>query len=239
MKGQIITIWGLRGKTTAAANLAWSIAEQGKLVCIVSSNRNYGKIQGFWGQTIQTDKSIIRAFEDDIEVESLLWKAGSHGTRHNIFLLTLPNEFDVATYPDISISAVEDLMQKLMSLFSVVVVIGSADMQNPLSSIALTLSHKIVLLHTPGVASLQWFRATERVRELWFLNRIIKHIINAPDNSISVTDYCQAAKIKVDLELPLLKDALKYENSGSLICENETAISRPYIKAMQKLAELL
>lgn len=80
---RVIAVWGSpgSGKTTLAVNLAAILAEEGNLVCLVSSN-DHGELQTFFGQAIPKEKGIKAALDGRHNVRDSLVEV-----RHNLFLL--------------------------------------------------------------------------------------------------------------------------------------------------------
>ena len=233
----IIATWGRSnsGKTTLAANLAMAFADRDKIVGVISSNLQYGHVQILFGQTIHDKHGIYRAIDDN-DANGHFWKSGLH---ENVFLLSVPNEYCRMDFENVTLRQAEELIMQAASHFDCVIIDGSDDIGNPVSSVGLTMSDKVLLLHRPSIASCSWYASKREIIPLLRLDEKILHIINAHDTSCNLGDYLGRANISVKLELPFIAEASTLENMGTLICSSDTRKSKEYNSVLNKIIEVI
>jgi MinD-like ATPase involved in chromosome partitioning or flagellar assembly len=140
MDASLIAIWGRSGagKSTLAVNLACALAKT-RCVGLISSNLQYGHLQSFFGQTIESGKGLLNALENPAHSKDYVWKAASVSLLENIFLLTVPNDYTGLQADSVSMEAVEDVLDHARALFDVIIVDGSEDITNPVSGVSMCM----------------------------------------------------------------------------------------------------
>ena len=243
MRAKIIAVWGYKGKTTMAVNLAWSLVLYKKdvLVTLLSTNLAFGDIQGFFGQAIHEQKGLQQALLGESHARSLLWKAATEGIAKDIYLMTLPNEVDSLYVETPTLDQAEKLIEELSSgdHTDYLIVDCSADLHNPLAGAALANADTIFCLHQPGWAAYQWYRGMRSVCEQLYLSERTKHIIYAQDQSCEVGSYVKELGLEITEELPFVASARQYESKGLPICAEESRHTARYRQTMKGLCALL
>jgi MinD-like ATPase involved in chromosome partitioning or flagellar assembly len=233
----ITTIWGRAGagKTTVAVNLAMALANKGKIIGVISSNLQYGHLQILFGQTVFDKHGTYKAIEDNDAI-SHYWKSGIN---ENVFLMSVPNEYCRLDYENITIQHVEDLLAQSSAHFDCVIVDGSEDIGNPISSVALTMSTHVLLLHRPSVVSCSWYASKKEVIPLLRVDGKLIHIVNAYDGSCKLDDYLGRTGINTKLELPFVAEAPLLENMGTPIFISDGKKIREYNTVLNKIVEVI
>jgi ATPases involved in chromosome partitioning len=240
-----IATWGLTGKTTMAVNLATTLATMNSkaLICLLSTQNTYGDIQGFFGQTIQPNHSLLGAFEDGTDLTNCLWKASEQENNplSRIFLLSLPNQVELFDIPRPSFAEAEMLLDKLrgLGLFDYIVVDGTSDIREPLSTAALAQAQQVLCLHRPGIASLHWYISIKNILGQLDEGNRVMHIEYAHDDSCSADKYFGSLNLQAGAVVPLVRNARQYENEGIPIVQNTSREAIAFSRAMQGLVASL
>lgn len=239
MKCKIITTWGRSGsgKTTFAVNLATALAGRNFVVGLVSSNLLYGNLQVFFNQSIREDKGIFQALGDATgAVSEKFWKSGLHD---NLFLLSVPNGYKGMLADGISGDDVEHLLSQAAVFFDFLIVDGSEDINNPVSSIAMTLSSTIFTLYKPSIATCLWLKAMEDfILQLHLKDKMI-HLMNGSDDSCPVEAFLKSTGLHYHHELPFVKEAPVLENSGTPIYTVTEKECKRYSRILDTIADEL
>jgi len=233
----ITTIWGRAGagKTTVAVNLAVALANKGKIIGIISSNLQYGHLQILFGQTVFDKHGTYKAIEDNDAINHY-WKSGIN---ENIFLMSVPNEYCRLDYETVTSKQAEDIFAQSSAHFDCVIVDGHEDIGNPISSVALTMSANVLMLHRPSIASCSWYASKKEVLSLLRIDNRLIHIINAYDGSCKLDDYIGRTGINAKLELPFVAEAPVLENMGTPIFNSDSKKIREYKSILNKIAEVI
>lgn len=241
MDASIITIWGRSGagKTTLAVNLACALA-QTRCVGLVSSNLQYGHLQVFYGQTIRPDKGLLNALEDPAGTKKFFWKSGkSSELMENLFLLTVPNDYTGLLCDNVSQESVEQVLERARPFFEVLVIDGSEDLMNPVSSVGITQSSHTVIIHNPSVASGLWYRSMGDFIYQLHLEDKLSHVTQESPWGLAPQEYAAALGLDADVQLPYVQNARQLEDNGSpIFLENDKACKR-YKKQLTRLLEIL
>lgn len=239
MKCKMITIWGRAGsgKTTFAVNMALALAERKFIVGVVSSNLLYGNLQVFFNQSIREDKGIFQALDNGLDgVNEHFWKCG---IQENLFLLAVPNGYKGLLADGVTGDEAHTLLSEASSYFDFLIIDGSEEINNPISSVALTLSSSIFTLHRPSIASCLWLRAMEDfIKQLHLKERLV-HLLNANDGSCPIEAFLKNTGIHYSYELPFVKMASTQENAGTPIYLSSDKESKRYSRILDSLSEEL
>jgi len=239
MRAKIIAVWGYKGKTTFAVNLAWSLVKHknDKIVTLLSSNLTFGDLQGHFGQTILDKNGLLHALVGEERPRKYLWKAGNDSIWKDIFLMALPNEYDSLLVEEPTLDRVEALVEDLSATESTdyLIVDCSGDLHNPITGAALAMTDTIILLHNPGWASYHWYRGMRSFRDQLSLDSKTSHLISGHDRSCNVSQYIDELNLTILDEIPHVSNARFYENNGTPICSEESRATRSYREAMQRI----
>ncbi len=239
MKCKIITIWGRAGsgKTTFAVNLALALAERKFIVGVVSSNLLYGNLQVFFNQSIREDKGVFQALGNCREgINEHFWKCGIH---ENLFLLAVPNGYKGLLADGVTGEETHALLSEASTYFDFLIIDGSEEINNPMSSVALTLSSTIFTIHRPSIATCLWLRAMEDfIKQLHLKDRLV-HLLNASDGSCPVEGFLKNSDIHFHQELPTVKLASILENAGTPIYLSGDKASKSYSRVLDIISDEL
>jgi MinD-like ATPase involved in chromosome partitioning or flagellar assembly len=238
MDANLIAVWGRSssGKSTLAVNLACALAKT-RCVGLISSNLQYGHLQGFFGQTILNGRGLLNALENPSDTKEYFWKAGSSGLLENIFLLTVPNDYTGLQADSVTMDAVEDVLEHARAIFDVLIVDGCEEITNPISSVSIAKARQVIVLHRQSVASGLWYRSMGDFLFQLHLESKLLHIIQETPGSIH--EYASALRVQPKLELPYVSDAQGLEDSGVPVYLDRNGPSRRYGKAVELLAKHL
>ncbi|MCL2497165.1 MAG: hypothetical protein FWF06_00960 [Symbiobacteriaceae bacterium] len=242
MRAKTLAVWGHKGRTTFAVNLAWMLAhtKKDKLVTLLSCNLTYGDIQGFFGVAIWEKHGLSRALAGEEHPRSFLWKAGEERPSSDIFLMTLANDSDALLFDPPDETKTERLLDQLADEQTDYLVVDCAgDVHNPLSDVALVQADSIYCLHTPGNAAYQWYRAMRSLREQLDLDEKMLHLLYASDHSANVAQYLHHCGVNIREEIPWVRGAKEYENRGVPLCAENNRENRGYIAALQRLCSTI
>ena len=238
MNANLIAIWGRSGsgKTTLAVNLACALAKT-RCVGLISSNLQYGHVQGFFGQTIQSGKGLLNALENPSDTKEYFWKSGSSGLLENVFLLTVPNDYTGLQADSVTMEAVEDVLDHARSIFDVLIVDGSEDITNPVSSVSIAKARQVIVLHRQSVASGLWYRSMGDFLFQLHLETKLLHLIQ--ETPASIHEYASALHMQTEIGLPYVSDAQAMEDGGGPIYLDSQKHSRRYGKTIDRLVSNL
>lgn len=234
MSSKIITVWGSNGsgKTTIAANLGIAIAERNLMVGIISSKLYYGELQGIFAKRLENDKGIYNAIANGCNTKNMFESAI---TGSNLFFLSVPNGFDAMLLTAVSGDTAKELIEDAVMRFDYIIIDGNEELNNPISSIGLTMSSKIVVAHRASTKDCIWQASMENTMQLLNLTDKAVHILNGYDKTCDKMTYMNNVGVKFDFELPYIANGKILENSGKPFYTSST-VSNEYKKTMQKLA---
>lgn len=233
MNAKVIAIWGANGsgKTTTAVNLALALAERNFMVAVISSKIYYGELQTFFGKRVEQDKGICRAISNGCNTRNMFIETDNP----NLYFLSVPNAFDGMLLTAINGDTIHELLKDASIRFDYIVVDGSEELNNPVSSIGLTMADKVIAVHRASVKDCMWFSSMASMISLLQLADKTMHILNAYDKTCDKIAYINSITLKFEFELPYVENAKIMENSGKQIynSRNGTGI---YRKMLDRLA---
>lgn len=234
MNEHIITVWGANGsgKTTTAVNLAEAISACGGIVGLISSKLYYGEMQVFFGKRVESDKGIYRALSNGCSTRNMF----SETNNPSVFFLSAPNIFDGMLLTAVNGDMAKELIEDAAMRFDYLIIDGSEELNNPVSSMGLTLAARIITVHRASVRGCLWYSSMKGMMSLTHLNDKTINVLNGYDKTCDKTAYISRLNSKIDFELPYAENAKILENAGRLIY-NSRGENGVYHKAMQKLAK--
>ena len=153
----------------------------------------------------------------------------------NLFILSPPNVFDGMLLTAISADTVKELIEDSRIRFDYIIIDGSEELNNPVSSIGLTMSNKIVRVYKVCAKDCIWHKAMENLTDLIHIRSKTITIINGYDKSCDKMAFLSGLDVKPDFELPFISNCQTLTNSGKLIY-NSKLVNAHYKKTIQKLA---
>lgn len=234
MSSKIITVWGATGsgKTSIAANLGIAIADRNLMVGIISSKLYYGELQSIFGKRLEYDKGIYNAIANGCNTKNMFESAVSSS---NLFFLSVPNGFDAMLLTAMSGETAKDLIEDAVMRFDYIIIDGNEELNNPISSLGLTMSSKIVIAHRASTKDCIWQASMENTMQLLNLTDKSIHVLNGYDKTCDKMTYMNNVGVKFDFELPYISNAKILENSGKPFYTSST-VPNEYKKIIQKLA---
>lgn len=234
MSSKIITVWGATGsgKTSIAANLGIAIADRNLMVGIISSKLYYGELQSVFGKRLEHDKGIYNAIANGCNTKNMFESAVSGS---NLFFLSVPNGFDAMLLTAMSGETAKDLIEDAVMRFDYIIIDGNEELNNPISSLGLTMSSKIVIAHRASAKDCIWQASMENTMQLLNLTDKSIHVLNGYDKTCDKMTYMNNVGVKFDFELPYITNAKILENSGKPFYTSST-VPNEYKKTIQKLA---
>lgn len=231
---KIITVWGSNGsgKTSVSANLGLAISERNQMVGLISSKLYYGEMQGVFAKRLENDKGIYNAIANGCNTKNMFENAVSGS---NLFFLSVPNGFDAMLLTAISGDTVKELIEDAAMRFDYIIIDGNEELNNPISSIGLTMSNKIIVTHKASASDCLWQSSMDNTMQLLNLSEKAIQVLNGYDKSCDKMAYMNNVGVKFDFELPYIPNAKILLNSGKPFYISSTVQSE-YKKTMQKLA---
>ena len=230
---KIITVWGANGsgKTSVAASLGLALSNRNFMVGIISSKLYYGEMQGIFGKRLENDKGIYNAIAAGCNTKNMFELAYSGS---NLFFLSVPNGFDGMLLTALSGDTVKDLIEDAAMRFDYIIIDGSEELNNPVSSLGLTMSNKIIVVHRASTKDCIWQSSMENTMQLLNLNSKSIHILNGYYKTCDKMTYMSNIGVKLSFELPYIQKAKIFENSGKPFIAAQ--VPGEYKKTMQKIA---
>lgn len=236
MSGKIISVWGDSGsgKSTFAASLACALASHDYLIGVISSNLTYGNLQIFYGQSVQPEKGLFRALNDDNP--NVGEKFSEYGESKNVFFLSAPNHYTGLLCDSISLQSVERLMTDASLVFDILIVDGAGYINNPVSDAGLWLAEKIYTLYKPSIAAQMWLKGMEDfIKELHIAEKQVS-ILREPNGEFDAKTFKGMMEMNFPYELPYVKCAPELENAGTPIYLSSDRPCRGYAKVLEQIA---
>jgi cellulose biosynthesis protein BcsQ len=236
MENKIYTVWGANhsGKTTFAVNLACALSKRDLLVGLISSNLLYGELQIFFGQSVALEKGLYKALEDD--TPNLGEKFAEYEEIKNLFFLSVPTHYSGLLCDTVTMQSAERLLSNASIIFDVLIVDGSAEINNPISSVGLWLADRIFTLHRPSIAAQMWYQGvSDFIRELHIAEKQL-HILQAPNGEFDDQAYKSMTEISFGYELPYVKRSGELQNAGTPAYIHRDRHCRRYSKALERIA---
>lgn len=250
---KIISIYGGNGsgKTTLAVNLAYNLANKGKVVGVVSTDFSKPTITGFLGMNITSEQpNWSYICNKGHEIKDVAQKFFvQHPRYQNIFILSVANDTNCLTYAGENQMDEDDKVRNLYSHlqtsdFDYVIVDCVNDVNNLVSTYALYYAEKIIHIINPTIQGMIFCNSYES-----FLNKMrnkntdnpIIHVANADQNYVGISEFESKIGLKFDFLLPYEKQALKAENDGIPLLETFTPslFSSGYPKKFEELVSKL
>ena len=233
MNAKVIAIWGANGsgKTTTAVNLALALAERNFMVAVISSKIYYGELQTFFGKRVEQDKGIYRAISNGCNTRNMFIETDNP----NLYFLSVPNAFDGMLLTAINGDTIHELLKDASIRFDYIVVDGSEELNNPVSSIGLTMADKVIAVHRASVKDCIWFSSMASMVSLLHLSDKTIHTLNAYDKTCDKIAYINSIALKFEFELPFVENAKILENSGKQIYNSRNG-TVAYRKLIDRLA---
>ena len=233
MNAKIITVWGSNGsgKTTVAVNLASAIAERNLMVAVISSKLYYGELQGFFGKRVEADKGLYRAISNGCKTRNMFVETNNP----NLYFLSVQNGFDSILLTATTSDSIQELLKDASIRFDYIIIDGDEELNNPISSVGLTMSDKIITVHRASVKDCVWFSSMQNLIGLLHIAEKSIHILNAYDKTCDKVAYLNGLGLKLEFELPYIENAKILENSGKLIYDSRNGTG-VYRKMLQRLA---
>ncbi len=234
MDSKVITVWGSNGsgKTSVAVNLGVALAERNFMVGIISSKLYYGDLQSFFGKRLENDKGIYKAISNGCNTKNMFESAISGA---NLFFLSVPNGFDAMLLTSISGDTAKELIEDAMMRFDYIIIDGNEELNNPISSIGLTMSNKIIITHSVSTKDCIWQNSMENTMQLLNLSDKIIHVLNAYDKTCDKMVYMNSIGVKLNFELPYISNGKILANSGKPYYMSST-VPNEYKKIIDRLA---
>lgn len=232
MNTKIITVWGANGsgKTTIASNLGIALASRNLMVGIISSKLYYGELQGIFAKRVEDDKGIYQAIANGCNTKNMFENAAS-----NLFFLSVPNGFDAMLLTAVRGETAKELIEDAAMRFDYIVIDGSEELNNPISSMGLTMSERIIVAHRASAKDCLWQASMDNTKGLLNLNDRMLHVLNGYDKTCDKLTYMSNIGVKFAYELPYVTDGRMLENAGKPFLSS-SSVPGEYKKTMQKIA---
>lgn len=232
MTSKILTVWGAPscGKTTVSVNLAMALAERNNTVGIISSNIAYGELQTLLGRHTSAERGILRAIANR-DTKNCFEQTQDK----NVFFLGLPNNADGLVLTAVNGNDIRDVIEDSAIRFEYVIIDGSSDLNNPISSIGLNLSQTVIISHRASVKDVMWNAAMQNAAELLHIESRAVHVLSGYDRTCDKAAYLESIKKRMSYEFPYIENAKILENSGKLIWNSRIG-TETYKKVMRRLA---
>lgn len=237
MSGKVYAVWGGNnsGKTTFAVNLACALSKRDVLVGLVSSNLVFGELQIFFGQSVSPDKGLFQALHEDNP--NIGEKFVEYGESKNLFFLSVPTHYTGLLCDAVTLEEVERMINAAALVFDILLVDGTAEVNNPVSGVGLWLADTIFTLHKPSIAAQMWHRGVaDFTRELHIGEKQI-HIMQAPNGEFDDKTYKSMTELSFAYELPCIKRAGELENAGTPLYFYRDRSCRRYGKVLEQIAD--
>ena len=135
----------------------------------------------------------------------------------------------------VSADSIKELIEDCAIRFDYIIIDGSEELNNPISSIGLTMSNKIIRVYKVCAKDCIWHNAVENLTSLLHLRNKTINVINGYDKTCDKMAFLNSSGIKPDFELPYIQAAATLSNSGKLIYDSRT-VSGQYRKIIEKIA---
>lgn len=233
---KIIAVWGGKHstKTTYAVNLACALAKQDMLVGLISSNLTFGELQTFFGQEVPAEKGLFEALS--AENPNIGEKFIDYGESKNLFFLSVPTKYSGLLCDTVTLEDAEQMISTASLVFDVIILDGTAELNNPVSSVGLWLADTIFVLHKPSIVAQMWYTSvSEFIREL-HLDGKQTHILLTPNGEFDAQTYRNMTALPFVYELPHINRASELQNAGTPIYFFHDRPCKRYGKVLEQIA---
>lgn len=233
--GQVLTVFSTKGgvgKSLMAANLAVSLSEQGRTVCIVDLDVNNGDIAIMLQLTPLRTLNDLAAFHGEIDVEAIENLVTPYSK--TLGVVAAPVHLDATE------QATNDDVGKLLDVLVRVydhVVVDTSGVFDEFALTALDRTDTLVLVGTLDIPALKGLRlATQTLDLLNFPREKWKFVLNRADGKVglSVEEYESTLGLKSDCSLVSSREVLAAVNRGEPLVK--AYASHPNSKAIKALA---
>lgn len=235
MNAKIVTIWGSSGcgKTTAAVNLALALSANSMMVGLISSNLIYGELQTLFPVSIPSDKGLSAAIAAGDTKNRFIQLPGNDC----LFLFGVPNDADALITACTTMQSVTELLDDAAIRFDVLVIDGSSDINNPVSSVGLVKSDLVYTLCRPCVRTVAWHRSIEQMVSLLNIKHKMVYCLNAYDRTCDLSAFIQSMGEQFQFDLPFEERMPVCDNSGSPLYTEHMRHAREYRTVIDGMAE--
>lgn len=235
--GQVIATTGMGGvgKTTFSANLACGLADQEKVVIILSAELNFGNIQSFFGESIESDKGTFASLSDKTEQpEKMLVQCSKLNS--NIYLMAIPNDnYEVHT-AGLEDSKVEQLIRRLSMIADYLIIDCTSDFYNGITIMGIEKAHFVYCLYKATAGAMLWHRSMmpiiSQLTEGEIYPVLSEHQMGCQPNAFS-----KITEIDIEAYIPNVVSAPIMENIGRPIYYDKDKTSQAYRKVISQIAE--
>ena len=99
---------------------------------------------------------------------------------------------------------IKELIEDSRIRFDYIIIDGSEELNNPVSSIGLTMSNKIVRVYRVCAKDCIWHKAVENLTDLIHIRSKTITVINGYDKSCDKMAFLSGLDVKPDFELPFV-----------------------------------
>lgn len=133
----------------------------------------------------------------------------------------------------------EQVLERARPAFEVLIIDGSGDLMNPVSTVGLSQSSQVLVVHNPSAASGLWFRSmSDFIRQL-HLGDKLTHITRETVWGLPSREYGSGLGIEMEVLFSELPQARQLEESGTPIYWESEKTCRRYKKQMDCLIQIL
>lgn len=239
MGSKTIAVWGRdnSGKTTFAVNLACALAKRDRLIGLISSNLIYGNLQIYFGQSVPSGKGLFKGLNDDNP--NIGEKFSEYEGCKNVFFLSVPNNYTGLLCDSITLQSVEKLIAAASLVFDIIIIDGSGDVTNPISSAGLWMAERIYTMYKPSISAQMWHKGVEDfVRELHIKEKQI-NVMQAPNGDFCDKTFKSLIELPFAYELPFVKRAGELENTGTPVYFYRDNSCGRYSKVLDRIADVI
>ena len=235
MNMRTIMLWGPSGsgKTTTAANLALAIAGTQRLVGLITSNLVYGELQILFKTTIPEQKGLGIALAGG-DTKNMFVQAPC---RECLYLLGMPNHTDALVMAGTTMRSVTEMLEDAAIRFDCIIIDGSSEINNPVSSVGLVKSDQIYTVCRPCARTIAWKQSVQQMASLLNVEDKLAYLLNADDRTCDRKSFLQGLGVSPAAELPYEERMPVCENSGIPLYLQNSRHGREYKAVLDGLAE--
>lgn len=219
--GKIIAVCGGHGcgKTTAAANLGYILA-QDNLAGILSTNMMCGIVQHLCNTAVDEQHGLYEITMSRYDSAKASVPCSS---QKNLFLLSLADSHNCLTLADeetgMDGERAKEVLAELKGIFQYLIVDCEPEVNNPLSVYSIVCADLVINLIKPTVPGIAFHQSYQPLfTALKVSDEKIVHIANNDKNYVGIKNLERAAGIKIWLDIPYYKSVEEAENTGRLAC---------------------
>lgn len=241
--GKLIAVYGMNGsgKTTAAVNIAYRLADSG-LTGVFNTNTNYPSLQHFFKMKLEEPKHSLNDILETAGREADIPKAFVKcPEKENLFLLSVLDNTDCLTLADPNLKPsgafAANCIREIKNLFDYTIADCGNDVNDPLAVYALKQADAVVHMVKPSIQGLAFCRSYRRLFEGLGVSGKVLPVFSGDRNLVDLSGLAGAGGFEITAVLPYDPELQTAENEGAVYLSVGSRKKGSYCMVLEELID--